>query len=100
MTTNEIRRLGKEYIKLSDKELAREFVQHDKIILELWNDTDNDTMDEHTVLQDIITERFIAQCKIGLVWNDNAQNWVAPGWHKVGQDKEHKKIDYWVPEVR
>ena len=84
------------YRKLSDKELSREYVKHDKIIMELLNDAGNDISDEYTVLLELISERFVAQCDIGLVWNDSAQDWVSPDWHKVIQDMGFKKIDYWI----
>ncbi len=95
MTTNEIRETEKKYSKLSDKDLAREFVKHDQIVLKLWNNVDDDTSDEHQILKDIITDRFVAAARIGMVWNDVAQNWVRPDW-KPNKVVEFKKVEYWI----
>jgi hypothetical protein len=94
MTSNEIRSITKKYENLTTEELAREFVEHDKIILRLWNNVDDETSDEHTILQDLICERFVATAKIGVIWDDDAQNWIDPS-HK-GKIKQFPKIKYWV----
>ena len=95
MTTNEIRSFEKKYKELSDKDLAKEFVNRDKQILRLWRDTPDDLSDEHMILKDIIIERFVKKCDIGLVWNDDAQNWVSPKWERISPISR-TVIDYWI----
>ena len=76
MTTDKIRSLTEKYSRLSDKELSRQFVDHDKLALKLWEHIDNDTADEHEILSEIIIERFVAQSRIGEVWSNTRQAWV------------------------
>ena len=76
MTTSKIRAITARYSALDDKELAKEFVEHDKKAIKLWNDIDNDTADEHQILSELIVERFVAHCRIGVRWNQTAQWWT------------------------
>lgn len=94
MTTNEIRAFAKKYGELTDKELAKEFVDRDILVLKFWKDTPQDLSDEHQIIQDLMIERFVRKARIGLVWSDNYQAWINPA--KCSCIGEHEKITYWI----
>lgn len=95
MTRNKTWLLNKKYEVLTDKELAKEFVQHDKYIIRHWEDPSDDMLDEHLILQDLICERFVKRAKIGVEWDNAKQNWIKPGCSLTANIP--KVIDYWVP---
>ena len=76
MTTDRIRLLIEKYSRLNDKELSRQFVEHNKLALKFWDCIDDDTANEHEILSEIIIERFVAQSRIGEVWSVTRQDWV------------------------
>lgn len=93
MTTNEIRSYAKKCEELTDKEVAKKFVELDKLVLKLWNNTPDDISDEHMILKDIIVERFVKKARIGVIWSDEEQAWIRP---KLVARSVPPKIEYWV----
>ena len=91
MTNQEFKSLCEIYSRMSDRELAIVFVRMDKKIRLLWNDTPDEISDRHQIVSNLIIERYVEKCSIGLVWDDELQNWTNP---------EHKGKVRLFPDIR